>query len=92
MTRPERSSPWRAATGRRVLHPHRIAGIEEQAGEEIERLLDARDDGDLARRAAHAAHGREVFGDRLAEARIAERATVGEEVAGPAAGRHPETR
>jgi len=51
-----------------LFHPDGIAGVEEDAGGDVERLLGAGDDHDLVGCALHAASGAEIVGDRFAKA------------------------
>ncbi|MNS98538.1 hypothetical protein D3C72_1329080 [compost metagenome] len=50
-----------------VLDPHRIAGFEHRADDEVQRLLRARGQHHLIGRAVHAARGSEIGGDFLAQ-------------------------
>src|SRR6218665_507875 len=51
----------------RLLHPHRVAGIQQQARQQIESALRAADDDNLLRATAHAPRSVEVRRDRLAQ-------------------------
>jgi len=51
----------------RVLEPHAVARIEDQAANHLQRPLRARDDEDLIGGAGRAARRLHVFGDRLSE-------------------------
>ena len=63
----------------RVLHPDRVARVEEDPRGEVDGLLRACDDDHLVGRARHAAAGDEIGGDRLAELRQPLRPPVVEE-------------
>ena len=54
-----------------AFHANAIAGRDEEAGGEVEGLLDARDDGDLLRLTAHAARTAEVVRDGLTQRHVA---------------------
>jgi hypothetical protein len=56
-----------------ILHPHVVGGIDDQPQDLVERLLRAGRDEDLLGAAAHAARGRDVRGDRLAQRALASR-------------------
>ena len=61
-----------ADTGKaRPLDPDRLAGIQQQAAGEIDRLADAADDKDILRRTIDAARLAQILGDRLAKRWIA---------------------
>src|SRR5262245_55712767 len=54
----------------RVFHPDRIAGVQQQPCDQIERLLRARGDQDLIRIAADSARATDIFRNRLAQWRV----------------------
>ena len=70
----------------RLLHPHGVAFVEQQAGEEIERRLAAGGDDDLLRRAADPPHGGEEAGDDVAQFGMAGDVVVAEEILAAEAG------
>ena len=61
-----------------ILHPRRIAPIEEEARREVQRRMHARQDEDALRVAAHTPKDPQVLGQRLAKREIAARVHVAE--------------
>src|SRR5262249_30772178 len=60
----------------RHFEPHLVAGIEQHRADEVESLLRAGEDEDLASLAGNAAIGAEMRGDRLAQGRVPERRAI----------------
>ena len=60
----------------RVFDPGDVAGVEQHAGREAQPLLRPGGHHQLLGAAAHAAGGREIFGDRLAQPRLALRVAI----------------
>jgi hypothetical protein len=60
----------------RVFDPDRVAGLEQRASGDGERLLRAAHDHDLVRGAPHRAHRPQVIGERLAQGRKAHHVAV----------------
>ena len=65
--------PW-------LLHPHRIARIQQQVGSAFQGLLHAGDDQHLIGRALYSARSVQIIGDRLTQWTVTQGFTTGQQV------------